>query len=92
MIFDLMVDHPGECLDADWLAGHLSGQASGETAERRRHSVSGSLSAHNLPHADSGRRYPFHWWKGTGGEPTQYAMKPHVAALFHATRQAHADR
>jgi hypothetical protein len=92
VIFDLMVDHPGECLDADWLAGHLGGRTPGESAERGRHSVSGSLSALNRPHAESGRRYPFYWWKGTGGKPTQYAMKPHVAALFHAARQARADR
>jgi hypothetical protein len=92
VIFDLMVDHPGECVDADWLAGHLGGRAPGETAERVRHSVSGSLSALNRPHEEPGRRYPFYRWKGTSGEPTQYDMKPHVAALFHAASQARADR
>jgi hypothetical protein len=67
--FDLMVDHPGECLDADWLARHLGRRAAGETAGRGRHPVSGSLSALNWPHAESGRRYRFRWWKGTGAGP-----------------------
>ena len=91
-MFAFVYVHYCDCIVRTRRATMANQSAPGETAERGRQSVSGSLSALNRPHADSGRRYPFYWWKGTGGEPTQYAMKPHVAALFHAARQARADR
>ena len=36
---------------------------------------------------ESGRRYPFYWWRGNGS-PTRYAMKPAVAELFRQARRA----
>lgn len=90
VILDLMIDRPGESLDADWLADQLRPPAPGDTQQRRRLLVSGSLSALRRPYVKSGRRYPFYWWQGTRGEPTRYAMKPSVANLFRAAREGRA--
>ena len=87
LLFDVMMDHPGEELDADWLANQISARLPGETDEKRRRMVSGSLSGVHRPFVESGRRYPFYWWQGTGGDPSTYAMKSSVAVLFRTARQ-----
>jgi len=85
MILDLMIDHPGQLLDADWIADRIRPSGSdGDSA--RRHMVSGSLGALSGPREESQRRYPFYWWYGRDGSPTRYAMKPTVAGLFRAAR------
>jgi hypothetical protein len=85
-IFDLLMDHPGERLSADWIAGQMSrGQTAGARTMGRR-SVSSSLSATARPHKTSGRRLPFYWWRKTG-EASSYAMKPGVARLFRDARR-----
>jgi hypothetical protein len=85
MILDLMIDHPGELLDADWIADQI--RPTGADADRaRRRLVAGSLAALSGPREASQRRYPFYWWHGRDGSPTRYAMKPAVAGLFRAAR------
>jgi hypothetical protein len=46
-------------------------------------SIAGAINGLRLPHKASSRRYPFYWWEGN---PTRYAVKPTVAALFNQAR------
>ena len=91
LLLDLMMDRPGRLLDADWLADQVSDRQPDETDETRRRRVSGSLSGIHRPFIESGRRYPFYWWKGTRGNPSTYAMKASVAALFRTARNGGRD-
>ena len=85
LVFDLLMDRPGERLSSDWIAARLAEQDNGERTPGRR-SVSASLSSVARPHARSGRRLPFYWWRHDGGA-SWYAMKPAVAGLFGEARQ-----
>ena len=85
-IFDLLIDHPGERLSADWIAGQLSRRHATSARAVGRRSVSSSLSATAWPHQASGRRLPFYWWRNPGGASV-YAMKPGVARLFADARR-----
>jgi hypothetical protein len=89
-VFDLMMDRPGERLTADWIVGELSRRYEDEAHVADRRSVSAILSSVSQPHAHSGRRLPFYWWRNGNG-PSWYAMKPGVAQLFREARQAIAD-
>lgn len=82
-VLDLLIDHPGERLDAEWLADQI---ADG-TAAARPQLVARAFGGMSRVKAESGRRYPFYWWRGRNGEPTEYAMKPAVAGLFRTARQ-----
>lgn len=86
LIFDLLMDSPGQPLSADWIADQLRERRSGDTDEKRRRMVSGSLQCVHRPFEEAERRLPFYWWKGRNGEASCYAMKPSVAALFQAAR------
>jgi len=88
-VFDLMMDRPGERLTADWIVGQLSRRYEDE-AQADRRSVSAILSSVSHPHARSGHRLPFYWWRNGNG-PSWYAMKPGVARLFREARQGIAD-
>jgi hypothetical protein len=87
LIFDLLMDHPGEQVDSNWLAAQVRGLVGGETSEPARQVVSGSLSPTGELSAAAGRRFPFYWWKGRDGAASCYAMKPMVAALFRQVRE-----
>jgi hypothetical protein len=79
IFLDLLIDHPGRVLSVDELR-----ELSGDAFENSR-SVAGSARHLHRSYQESGRRYPFYWWKG---KPTRYAMKPGVAALFHQARNS----
>jgi len=87
LIFDLLMDHPGQQVDSDRLAAQISAPARGQSAETARQGVAGSLSATGELAASAGRRLPFYWWKSRNGSASWYAMKPMVAALFREARQ-----
>jgi hypothetical protein len=87
LIFDLLMDRPGEQVDADWLATQIPVPVRGGISEPARQLVSGSLSLTGELAAAAGRRLPFYWWKGRDGSASWYAMKPIVAALFRQARQ-----
>ena len=87
LIFDLLMDRPGEQVDADWLATQIPVPVRGGISEPARQVVSGSLSLTGELAAAAGRRLPFYWWKGRDGSASWYAMKPIVAALFRQARQ-----
>lgn len=80
IFLDLLIDHPGRVLCVDELCELSGGVFMGSL------SVAGSASGLQRPYRESGRRYPFYWWKGKKGERTSYAMKPTVAKLFHQAR------
>ena len=84
---DLLIDRPGELLDAGWIADEMFGSdpAADKTGRRRR--VARSIRGMSAAHTTSGLRYPFKWFKGRNGAATQYGMRPHVAALFRAARR-----
>jgi hypothetical protein len=86
-IFDLLMDNPGKRIDADEIAGLRP-----TLFPRGRRSESGSLGLLGRVRENSGRRYPFYWWKGKNGDPTQYAMKPMVAQFFREGRRRVRDR
>ena len=80
-IFDLLIDHPGELIDADKIRELRPSDIPS------RQSVAASLSGLRGAFEASGRRYPFYWWAGREGGPTQYAMKKTVANLFRDIRR-----
>ena len=86
-VFDLLMDHPGERLTSDWIAGQLTARRPDRARAAGRRSVSTSMSPTAQPTARSGRRMPFYWWRTTG-DASSYAMKPAVARLFRGARQA----
>nr|ALD83681.1 hypothetical protein [Streptomyces sp. CNH365] len=75
---DLLMDLPGQLLDADEICERSEGRFTG------RSSLSGALNGIAKPYRESHRNYPFYWWKG---DPSQYAMKPTVAELFRRARK-----
>ena len=85
LVFDLLIDHPGERLTSDWIAGQLTARRPDGTRAANRRSVSTSMSPTAQPTARSGRRMPFYWWRTSGGA-SSYAMKPVVASLFRDAR------
>jgi len=89
-VFDLMMDRPGERVTSDWIAGQLSLQYEDEARTPGRRSVPAILSSVSQPHARSGRRLPFYWWRQNAGA-TLYAMKPGVARLLREARQSTAS-
>ena len=87
-IFDLLMDHPGERLTSDWIAGQLTARRPDGARAAGRRSVSTSMSPTAQPTARSGRRMPFYWWRNNG-DASSYAMKPEVARLFRDARHRH---
>lgn len=79
ILLDLLIDHPGCVLSVDDLR-RLSGGVFTNSF-----SVAGSTRHLHGSYQESGRRYPFYWWKG---KPSSYAMKPSVAKLFHQARNS----
>ncbi|MFR9673340.1 DUF6416 domain-containing protein [Streptomyces sp. TR02-1] len=77
---DLLMDHPGQRLDADEICERSAGRFSG------RPSLSGSLKGLAKQHEKANRNYPFYWWEDAPGKPSWYAMKPSVARLFQQAR------
>lgn len=77
---DLLMDHPGQRLDADEICKRSDGRFSG------RPSLSGSLKGLAKQHEKSNRNYPFYWWEDAPGKPSWYAMKPSVSRLFQEAR------
>jgi hypothetical protein len=90
-VLDLLMDRPGGRLDADWIATQLSARDGGGAGRPGRRSVPASLSSVSRPHARSGRRLPFYWWRRQDGGASWYAMKPAVARLFRQARQNAGD-
>jgi hypothetical protein len=84
-VLDLLMDHPGERLSSDWIAGQLTRRRASGTPAAGRRSVSTSMSPAAQPTARSGRRMPFYWWR-TNADASSYAMKPGVAKLFRDAR------
>jgi hypothetical protein len=85
-IFDLMMDDPGERLSSDWIAAQMSQRRPRGARAADRRSVATSLGPVGRAHASSGRRFPFYWWRDSGGA-SLYAMKPTVARLFREARE-----
>jgi transposase-like protein len=82
---DVLMDRPGEQLNADIVADQVVGQ---ELTGPARHMVARTLRDMGAAQAASGRRLPFYWWRGRHGAPTRYAMKASVAALFRQAQLA----
>ena len=62
LVFDLLMDQPGEQVDSDRIAAQIRGRVRGGTSEPARQVVAGSLSLTGELAAVAGRRLPF-----TGG-------------------------
>jgi hypothetical protein len=77
IFLDILIDHPGHVLSVDELCALSKGNFTGS------HSVAGAVSGLYRAYDSSEHRYPFYWWSGN---PTTYAMKPIVAALFDHAR------
>jgi hypothetical protein len=87
-LLDLLIDHPGEQLDADWLGDQIAGESADGLA--RPQLVARAFGDMRQAQMASGRRYPFYWWRANGSS-TRYAMRHSVAELFrHARRGASA--
>lgn len=80
LIHQVLVDHPGQMLSVPELIELTGGRFRNAQAVA---AVFGGYSAWCKQHD---RILPFSWWKGRNGEPTRYAMKPKVAALFGEAR------
>ena len=87
LIFDLLMDRPGEQVNSDRIAEQIRGRGHTATSKLAGQVVAGSLSMTGELAAASGRRLPFYWWKGRDGSASCYAMKPMVATLFRDARQ-----
>lgn len=74
-----LVDHPGQLLSVEDLAGLTDGALSNSRV------IAGALAGYVQWCERLDRRFPFYWWEGREGESTRYAMQPRVAALFRAT-------
>lgn len=79
-ILDTLIDNPGRAMDHTEIADQVAAQT-GITLTGP-HSVSTQLKHLGAADGDD-RAYPFKWWKG---EPSTFAMRPHVAALFSYAR------
>lgn len=86
LFLDVLMDRPGEQASADELAQCLRPRKPGETATGHRRAVAATIRPMEGPAAELGRRFPFYWWKGAGGSPAGYAMKPFEAQLFRDAR------
>jgi hypothetical protein len=90
-IFGLLMDRPGELVDAREIYRHVSGRDWREGDPNWRKSVAARLnSIKNVPSDGSGRRIPFYWWGPSGHTDTRYGMKPTVAQIFRDARRASA--
>jgi len=87
LIFDLLMDRPGDRIDADRIAAHIARHRPGAGRIPDRRTVATSLSPIRRPYEASGRRLPFDWWKGSSGEASLYGVKPAVARLFVEARR-----
>jgi hypothetical protein len=83
-LLDLLIDHPGDQLGADWLASQIAGDNAKGVAKPQ--SVARAFGDMRTAQTASGRRYPFYWWR-ENGSPAKYAMKHAVAALFRQARR-----
>ena len=87
LIFDLLMDHPGEQMDSEWIAAQIRGRGRDGNGGQAGHVVAGSLRVTGGLAAAAGRRFPFYWWEAEDGSASFYAMKPLVAQLFRDARQ-----
>ena len=87
LIFDLLMDHPGEQMDSEWIAAQIRGRGRGGNGGQAGHVVAGSLRVTGGLAAAAGRRFPFYWWKAEDSSASFYAMKPLVGQLFRDARQ-----
>jgi hypothetical protein len=76
-LLDLMIDHPGEQLDADWLGDQIAGESADGRA--RPQLVARAFRDMSRAQTESARRYPFYWWRGNGSA-TRCGMRPAVAS------------
>jgi hypothetical protein len=83
-VLDLLMDRPGELVDAKEIYQDLRGREWCEGDPNWRKSVAASLNSVRLPSRESGRRLPFYWWEPTGDADTRYAVKTTVAQIFRA--------
>jgi hypothetical protein len=86
LFFDLLIDHPGERIDADQITAYFARHSPKGNAVPNRLSVAGSLTPVWRKSRASGRPPPHDWWKGAHGAASLYAMKPIVARLFGDAR------
>lgn len=78
LFFDILLDRPGQLITSDEIVA-----ASGGALTSSR-SVAGAIKGLYVAHKESDRIYPFTWWEG---QPTRYAVRPSVAALFNKARE-----
>lgn len=86
-ILDLLIDRPGQLLDADWIADRILGSDAARGTTSGRASVARGIRGMIPAQTASRRVYPFKWFEGRNGSPTKYAMKPLVAGLFAEARR-----
>jgi hypothetical protein len=82
-LLDLLIDNPGEQLDADSLADQIAGENANGLAKPQL--VARAFRDMRSAQTASGRRYPFYWWS-ENGSPSRYGMKRAVAKLFRQGR------
>jgi hypothetical protein len=84
-LLDLLIDRPGQLLESDWIDGQIFGPNARDNTNRRN-AVASSVGGLAGAQIQSGRRYPYKWFEGRNGSPSQYGMKHYVAALFREAR------
>ena len=84
---DLLIDRPGQLLDADWIADQILGSDAARDRTSGRRTVARSIRGMRRAQTESGRRYPFKWFEGRNGSPTRYGMS-HLWRRCLPTRDA----
>ncbi|WP_368732987.1 DUF6416 domain-containing protein [Streptomyces alkaliphilus] len=83
-VFEYLLRTPGRMVHCTELVDEALGGPNEKGPASR---VAGVLSGMNKACGESGRRYPFYWWKAPEGSTgATYAVRPSVAAVFLAAR------
>jgi hypothetical protein len=86
LFFDLLMDHPGEGIDADQITAYFAQHSPKGNNVPNRLSVAASLTPVSRRCRSSGLPVPYDRWAGANGAASVYAIKPTVARLFRDAR------
>jgi hypothetical protein len=86
LFFDLLMDNPGEWIDADQIKAYFA-QHGPEGSDVERRSVASSLTWIGRRCRDHDWPRPYDFWPGANGAASSYEMKPTVARLFREVRR-----
>ncbi|MFF1420960.1 DUF6416 domain-containing protein [Streptomyces sp. NPDC058280] len=85
-IFDYLRATPGRLVSCDEIVERFNLNSDG--TKNNPNVLAGYMNTTGPARKESGRRFPFHWWKADGG--ANYAVKQSVADLFSAALKAEA--